>query len=167
MAVADRDAERERFFGERERAVELAFGAKGEREVVERGRACDGIVVLGREREALLELGARLGMVASTGREDAEDVVRLRERPRVGGPLREGQRLLRERLGFVVPPPPVRVEAPVGDDACRERGGGSVRSASSNELSASSHSPRRSWRRPIRCSTAPSRSGPASAAAAS
>ena len=39
------------------------------------------------------------------------------------GLLGEGERLLRERLRLVVAPPPVRVEAPVGDDACRERRG--------------------------------------------
>src|SRR5207247_2666985 len=87
----------------------------------ERGGAGDGIVVRGGEREALLELGARLGMVAAARGEDTEDVVRLRERARVLGLLGEGERLLRERLRFAVAAPSVCVEAAVGDDACRER----------------------------------------------
>ena len=123
VAVADRDAERERLLGQRERAVELALGAQREREVVERGGAGDGVVLLGREREAPLELCARLGVRAAAGGEDAEDVERLRERARVVGLLGERQRLLCERLGLVVAASAVRVEAAVGDDARRERRG--------------------------------------------
>ena len=123
VPVADRDAERERLLGQREGAVELAFRAEREREVVERRGARDGIVVVRRESEAPLELGSRLGVVASAGREDAEDVVRLRERARVGGLLGERERLLGERLRLVVAAPAVRVEAAVGDDARRERRG--------------------------------------------
>src|SRR5581483_10824970 len=102
VAVADRDAQRERLLRQLERAIELAFGSEGEREVVERRGARDRVVFRGGEREALLELRSRFGVVAAAGGEDAEDVVRLRKRARVGGLLRERERLLRERLGLVV-----------------------------------------------------------------
>jgi hypothetical protein len=63
VPVADCDAEGQRLLRELERAIELALGAEREREVVERGGARAWGVLLGREREALLELVARLDVV--------------------------------------------------------------------------------------------------------
>ena len=102
MAVADGGAERQRLLGQLERAVELALGPQREREIVERGRAGGRVVVLAREREALLELGARLGVLAAAGGEDAEDVVRLGQRAAVAGRVRELERPLGERLRLAV-----------------------------------------------------------------
>ena len=136
VPVADGATERERLLGQRERLLELALGAEREREVVERGCARARIALLGCQLEAALQLRPRRG-------QDSEDVVRLGPRPAVAGRIGELERVLRERLRLVVQPAPVRVEAPVGDDARRPRR--TTSSACWPPVGATTRKPGRSW----------------------
>ena len=97
-----------------DRALRLARGRDGEREVVQRGRL-GGVVArrLG-ERERLLEVAHRLGAVAAARGEDAEDVVRLRARAQVAGLLGQRQRRGGELGRLGLQPAAVGGEAAVG-----------------------------------------------------
>jgi hypothetical protein len=89
VAVAEGRAELERRGGQLDRAVELASGAVGEREVVEGGDACARVGGGLREGEAAVEVPERGGGVAGAGGEGAEQVVSLAEGAGVAGLLGE------------------------------------------------------------------------------
>ena len=117
VAVALGRAELERRGGELEGAVELAAGAVGEREVVERGDAGARVGRGLREREAAVEVAERRGGVAGAGGEGAEEVVGLAERARVAGLLGQRAGLLGELGGAGRVVVVVGGEAEVGGDA--------------------------------------------------
>src|SRR5258708_7320583 len=111
MAVARRLALRERLLGERERVIELAGVLQREREIVERRDVRLAIAELLRDRDARLEVCPRAG-----GAEDAEDVVRLRERVLVLRSLRQAEGLAGQTLRSRLIAGAMGREAPVRED---------------------------------------------------
>ena len=92
----------------------------------------------------------RRALLAGGGREDPDDVVRLREGARIVGLLCQDQRLLRARRRLDGVAAAMRCQAPIGLELRAEHraSSGPASGGLANALSASSHAPRR------RCSSA-------------
>ena len=97
VTVAGRDAQVEREPRQLTRLLQLAGVAPHEGEVVQRRGLRRVVAELTREHEAVLQMRRGAAEVCATPRQDAEQVVRLRLTPRVGGRERERERLAGER----------------------------------------------------------------------